>query len=92
MKNTFKDQVVGIPINSEKFTVRRSPMRYLPGADGQYPPAMKQTKKDSILERMNKLGKKADNFANGVREHGNYITPCQTINSSNFIPPFPSSQ
>ncbi|KAJ6774905.1 GEM-LIKE PROTEIN 2 [Salix purpurea] len=69
MKSTFQDQVVGIPVNSEKFAVRRSPMRYLPGPDSQYPPALKQTKKDSILERMNKLGKKADSFANGVREH-----------------------
>ncbi|XP_011021996.1 PREDICTED: GEM-like protein 4 [Populus euphratica] len=69
MNNTFQDQVIGIPINSGKFTVRRSALRYLPGPDGQYPPALKKTKKDSILERMNKLGRKADNFANGVREH-----------------------
>ncbi|KAL3591689.1 hypothetical protein D5086_010329 [Populus alba] len=69
MNNTFQDQVIGIPFNSGKFTVRRSQVRYLPGPDGQYPPALKKTKKDSILERMNKLGRKADSFANGVREH-----------------------
>jgi hypothetical protein len=84
MNNTFQDQVIGIPINSGKFTVRRSPVRYLPGPDGQYPPALKKTKKDSILERMNKLGRKADSFANGVREHGNYISPCQTRNHAVF--------
>lgn len=25
---------------------------------------------DSLVDRMNKLGKKADSFVNGVREHG----------------------
>lgn len=26
-----------------------------------------------VLKRMSKLGKKANNFATGVKEHGNYI-------------------
>ncbi|KAJ6918983.1 hypothetical protein NC651_013057 [Populus alba x Populus x berolinensis] len=70
MKNTFQDQALGIPINSAAYTARRSPLRYLPGPDGQYPQAyFKQCKADSMLKMMNKLGKKADNFANGVREH-----------------------
>jgi hypothetical protein len=39
----------------------------LPGTDGQYAQAyFKQCKADSMLKMMNKLGKKADNFANGV--------------------------
>lgn len=70
MKNTFQDQALGLPINSAAYTARRSPLRYLPGPDGQYPQAyFKQCKADSMLKMMNKLGKKADNFANGVREH-----------------------
>ncbi|KAI5588103.1 hypothetical protein BDE02_05G073700 [Populus trichocarpa] len=70
MKNTFQDQALGIPINSAAYTARRSPLRYLPGPDGQYAQAyFKQCKADSMLKMMNKLGKKADNFANGVREH-----------------------
>lgn len=71
MKNTFQDQALGIPINSAAYTARRSPLRYLPGPDGQYPQAyFKQCKAEySMLKMMNKLGKKADNFANGVREH-----------------------
>ncbi|KAG6775501.1 GEM-like protein 7 [Populus alba x Populus x berolinensis] len=71
MKNTFQDQALGIPINSAAYTARRSPLRFLPGPDGQYPQAyFKQCKAEySMLKMMNKLGKKADNFANGVREH-----------------------
>lgn len=70
MKNTFQDQALGLPINSAAYTARRSPLRYLPGPDGQYAQAyFKQCKADSMLKMMNKLGKKADNFANGVREH-----------------------
>lgn len=85
MKNTFQDQALGLPINSAAYTARRSPLRYLPGPDGQYAQAyFKQCKADSMLKMMNKLGKKADNFANGVREHGNYFSP-GIIQSSNFM-------
>ncbi|KAJ6413482.1 hypothetical protein OIU84_006307 [Salix udensis] len=70
MKNTFQNQAIGIPINTAAYTAKRSPLRYLPGPDGQYSQEyFKQCKADSMLKMMNKLGKKADNFANGVREH-----------------------
>lgn len=29
--------------------------------------------KDSMLSRVNKLGKRADSFAHGVREHGEFV-------------------
>ncbi|KAJ6917830.1 hypothetical protein NC651_012120 [Populus alba x Populus x berolinensis] len=38
-RTTFQEQAVGIPINSAAYTARRSPLRYLPGPDGQYPQA-----------------------------------------------------
>ncbi|KAJ4710505.1 GEM-like protein 4 [Melia azedarach] len=52
-------------------------MRNLTASQDQYhahssangSPTYKNGKVDSVLKKMNKLGRKADNFANGVREH-----------------------
>ncbi|KDP40479.1 hypothetical protein JCGZ_24478 [Jatropha curcas] len=73
MKNPFQDQVIGIPIKS----VSRSPaVGYLPEpVDTQCRTSCSANgsnvagKTDSMLKRINKLGKKADNFTNCVLEH-----------------------
>ncbi|XP_022990118.1 GEM-like protein 4 isoform X2 [Cucurbita maxima] len=56
--------------------VEQSVKRLLPDLAGQYniPPSddkypSKQCSKNSVLSRVNKLGKRADKFAHGVREH-----------------------
>ncbi|XP_031274915.1 GEM-like protein 4 [Pistacia vera] len=67
-----------IAFSSMPYSVKASSMRYLPESAAQFrshdpsangSPMFKQRKVDSVLRTMNKLGKKADNFANGVREH-----------------------
>ncbi|OAY53435.1 GEM-like protein 4 [Manihot esculenta] len=77
MKNPSQNQVIGIPINSESYTHGRPAKGFLADPATQYhlssssncSPISKQSKVDSVFKRMNKLGKKADNFAQGVREH-----------------------
>ncbi|XVF67042.1 hypothetical protein PTKIN_Ptkin10aG0089300 [Pterospermum kingtungense] len=83
MKNQLLEQVIGLPmIRSSTYRVERTPRRYLPDAAGQYrisssaegSAALKKSfgiagKGNFVLKRMNKLGKKADTFAHGVREH-----------------------
>ncbi|KAJ9153228.1 hypothetical protein P3X46_026692 [Hevea brasiliensis] len=78
MKNPFQNQVIGIPINnSESYRLGRPARGYLPDPANQYhlssssnrSSILKQCKVDSLFKRMNKLGKKADNFAQAVREH-----------------------
>ncbi|XWS54368.1 hypothetical protein CRYUN_Cryun10bG0084200 [Craigia yunnanensis] len=77
MKNQLLEQVIGVPIRSTTYRVDRTPRRYLPDAAGQYrisssaegSTTFKKSKGNFVLKRMNKLGKKADSFAHGVREH-----------------------
>ncbi|XWS68438.1 hypothetical protein CRYUN_Cryun04dG0089800 [Craigia yunnanensis] len=77
MKNQLLEQVIGVPIKSTAYRVERTPRRYLPDAAGQYrisssaggSATFKKGKGNFVLTRMNKLGKKADTFAHGVREH-----------------------
>ncbi|XP_065867585.1 GEM-like protein 7 [Euphorbia lathyris] len=78
MKNLAqKTQVFEIPItNSAKPPVKRMPRLLLENATQGYVPTpahksltVKQDKLDSVIQRMNKLGKKADKFAHGIREH-----------------------
>ncbi|XVE92969.1 hypothetical protein REPUB_Repub01dG0149500 [Reevesia pubescens] len=77
MKNQLLEQVIGVPIKSVKYRVERMPRRYLPDAAGQYrisssaegSTTFRKSKGSFVLKRMNKLGKKADSFAHGVREH-----------------------
>ncbi|XP_065865438.1 GEM-like protein 4 isoform X2 [Euphorbia lathyris] len=64
MKNSFENQVIGIPIISESYRLGRSRGYLLDSASG-----FKQNKGDSVLKIMHKLGKKADNFAQCFREH-----------------------
>ncbi|KAJ9190616.1 hypothetical protein P3X46_001799 [Hevea brasiliensis] len=78
MKNPSQNQVIGIPVNSESYTHGR-PVRgffadpatqcHLSSSSNCYYSTFKQSKVNSVFKRMNKLGKKADNFAQGVREH-----------------------
>lgn len=68
-------QVIGIPIISPAYLVEKTPRRYLSGsATCQYhlqssANTFKKGKVESVFKRVNKLGKKADNFAHGIREH-----------------------
>ncbi|CAL8995392.1 unnamed protein product [Prunus brigantina] len=67
-------QVIGIPINSAAYAFESSPKRLLPDPAIQYPETgpskLRPTGRvNSVLKRMNKLGKKADSFAHGVKEH-----------------------
>jgi len=77
MKTSLQQHVIGVPISSAAFLFERSTTRYLPDLSGQYnlpsykhgSPTCKQSRVRSILSRINKLGKKADRFTHGVREH-----------------------
>ncbi|XP_010279467.1 PREDICTED: GEM-like protein 4 [Nelumbo nucifera] len=70
-------QVVTLPVyklreaenhSSAPATVSPYLLSYHPSSDNGSPRS-KQKKVDSLIEWMNKFGKKADSFANGVREH-----------------------
>lgn len=77
MKNQILEQVIGLPITSKAYRVERTPRRYLPDAAGQFrisssaegSTTFRKSKGNFVLKRMNTLGKKADTFAHGVREH-----------------------
>lgn len=69
MKNQHPEHVIGIPVSSSAYPVEGSGKGYF-----LEPPTRHQTPSppdqgDSVTDRMNKLGKKADSFVNGVREH-----------------------
>ncbi|KAG6773650.1 hypothetical protein POTOM_020942 [Populus tomentosa] len=73
---TSQKQVIGIPIRPAAYSVEKMPRLLLENAEQRYIPTpanksltCKQNKTDSLLKRMNKLGKKADKFAHGIREH-----------------------
>ncbi|XP_012479863.1 GEM-like protein 4 [Gossypium raimondii] len=73
MKNQLLEQVIGVPIKATTYGVeRRTSRQYLPDAAGQYHISSQgstKSKGNFVLKRMNLLGKKADTFAHGVREH-----------------------
>ncbi|XP_022953469.1 putative GEM-like protein 8 [Cucurbita moschata] len=76
MEASLQRHVIGFPLGSAALQVEQSVKRLLPDLAGQYniPPSdgkypSKQCSKNSVLSRVNKLGKKADKFAHGVREH-----------------------
>ncbi|KAF5747396.1 hypothetical protein HS088_TW05G00117 [Tripterygium wilfordii] len=70
MKNLVEEHVIGIPVTTETtYQVVKSPScrGYLPGLDGSS--TFKHRKIDYLLRSVNELGKKAESFAAGVREH-----------------------
>ncbi|CAI0416409.1 unnamed protein product [Linum tenue] len=81
-------QVTGFPITSSSASTAARmaprPLLLLEDVPNRYMPTpahqslmLKQNRSDSMLKRMNKLGKKADKFAHGIREHvklGNKIS------------------
>ncbi|XP_044494361.1 GEM-like protein 4 [Mangifera indica] len=80
MKSPIYKRVMGIPVNSTAaaYFVSSSSIKSLSESAPRYrihdssangSPAYKQRKVDSVLQTMNKLGKKAGKFAHGVREH-----------------------
>ncbi|KAK5770801.1 hypothetical protein PVK06_046956 [Gossypium arboreum] len=76
MKSHILEQVIGVTIKSTTYQVERTPKWYLPNSAGQYQvPSFaegsnifRKEKGNFVLKRMNKLGKKADIFAHGLRE------------------------
>ncbi|MBA0682809.1 hypothetical protein Goari_024501, partial [Gossypium aridum] len=78
MKNQMLKQVIGAPIKATTYGVgRRTSRQYLPDVAGQYGMFsfsngklfVTAGKGNFVFKRMNLLGKKADTFAHGVREH-----------------------
>ncbi|KAJ8769976.1 hypothetical protein K2173_009058 [Erythroxylum novogranatense] len=76
MKDSRKMEVVGIAIESVANRIERMPRLLLEQASQDYDTtpankslAFRQNALDTLLKRMNKLGKKADKFAHGIREH-----------------------
>ncbi|XP_010249113.1 PREDICTED: GEM-like protein 4 [Nelumbo nucifera] len=81
MKNPVPDHVIGIPVSSITYALigsaeakklcsgpeTVSPYLLSSPSDGSH--RSKQKRVDSLIEWMNKFGKKADSFAHGVREH-----------------------
>ncbi|EEF49627.1 GEM-like protein 4 [Ricinus communis] len=68
MKNTHQNQVIGIPISSELYLPDPSTQYHLPSSLN-CSSTLTQCKLDSVFKMMNKLGRKADNIAQGIREH-----------------------
>ncbi|KAK8698693.1 hypothetical protein V6N13_114802 [Hibiscus sabdariffa] len=77
MKNQMLDQVIGVLIKSTTYRVERTPTLYLSDTAGwnwisssaEGSNTFRKTKGNFVLKRMNKLGKKADTFTHGFREH-----------------------
>ncbi|XP_042501075.1 GEM-like protein 7 [Macadamia integrifolia] len=79
MKNQFPDHVIGIPVNSVSYSVEKSGEKHTTVSETASPyfistpskesPRSKQYRVDTLIEWINKLGKKADSFTHGVREH-----------------------
>ncbi|OIV91254.1 hypothetical protein TanjilG_30476 [Lupinus angustifolius] len=72
MKTSLLHELInGMPIISA-YQDGKSSKRYLLDSSGKYNKSTnksKQSKANSVLSRLNKFGRKADNFAHGVREH-----------------------
>ncbi|XP_050232185.1 GEM-like protein 7 [Mercurialis annua] len=66
MKISVQEQVIGIP--SRLLLDNMATQSYVP-TPANKSLAVKQDKLDSVLKRINKLGRKADKFAHGIREH-----------------------
>ncbi|KAL3731801.1 hypothetical protein ACJRO7_028637 [Eucalyptus globulus] len=74
MATKLQDHVMGIPVIAATYTVRKSSRAisskpYNHSQSQVRSPASVSSKRNSVLKRMNKLGKKADVFAHGIREH-----------------------
>ncbi|KAK6921488.1 GRAM domain [Dillenia turbinata] len=76
MKNNTLQQVIGIPIYPAAYLLpNRSCGKYLPQYPAQFQldfPCSKQNKSNSVINRMGKIGRKADKF---VREHAVRLAP-----------------
>lgn len=75
MEHPLHPHVIGFSISSAAYPVKKSQNRYSAepatkncSSSSTGSPIFKTGKADSIIYRMNKLGKVADNFASGVRE------------------------
>ncbi|GLT30938.1 hypothetical protein SLA2020_057110 [Shorea laevis] len=68
-QNQIQKQVLGMPIRSTRLCLPDPATEYQLQASSGNPATFTQSKVHLVLKRMNKLGKKADSFANGVREH-----------------------
>ncbi|KAI6676750.1 hypothetical protein NL676_037546 [Syzygium grande] len=74
MATKLLDHIMGIPVIAATYTVQKSSRAisskpYNHSQSHMRSPASVSSKRNSVLKRMNKLGKKADVFAHGIREH-----------------------
>ncbi|KAK1387237.1 GRAM domain-containing protein [Heracleum sosnowskyi] len=71
MKNQISGQVIGIPISSTAYPAEMPLDGILCIASNQYcaSPNFRQSKIELIRIRMNKLGQKVENLAQGIRNH-----------------------
>ncbi|KAJ7954604.1 GEM-like protein 4 [Quillaja saponaria] len=71
MQTSFlQELVIGIPISSKAYQVKNSSKRSLPDPACQYNNQSKQSKADSVHNRMiNKIVREADSFAQRLSEH-----------------------
>lgn len=69
--NGLEGQVIGLPIipSSVSCPIGKSMNLFAGEAENSF----RYWRKGSVLKRMSKLGKKADVFVNGIREHGNQL-------------------
>ncbi|XP_043716743.1 putative GEM-like protein 8 isoform X2 [Telopea speciosissima] len=68
MKNQFPDHVIGIPVSSVSYTVETA-SPYFISTPSKEPPRSKQYRLETLIEWINKLGKKAESFTHGVCDH-----------------------
>ncbi|KAK1296479.1 GEM-like protein 4 [Acorus calamus] len=69
MKNPSQDHVIGIPINSRQLTCRSSFVSETIKPSSYRSSRSRQNKVNYVIGWMNKLSKRADNLAQGIREH-----------------------
>ncbi|GMY26774.1 GEM-like protein 7 [Fagus crenata] len=68
MKNPIPEPVIGIPVSSAAHSIEPATQYHISSL-AKEPPTSKQSTADTVFNMMNKLAKKADNLALGVREH-----------------------
>ncbi|KAJ1387820.1 PH-like domain superfamily [Sesbania bispinosa] len=65
MASFLQELLIGFPFTSAAYLGEKPSIRYLTDSTTN----SKQSRANSVLTRMNKLGRKADSFATGLREH-----------------------
>ncbi|KAK7348953.1 hypothetical protein VNO80_23748 [Phaseolus coccineus] len=72
MADFLQEMLIGFPFSSAAYLGEKSSHRYLPDPATQYSSSSTRSNQgevDSVLNRMNKLGRKTNSFATGLKEH-----------------------